>query len=78
MPPRLKLHIHYTKSLKRDNIYKLCLWMPEEHNRLVLTSWHFPKLRYRAKCIPFLHFTESLERDNIEIFDLVLQDDRNC
>ena len=31
MPPQLKLHIHYTKSPKRDNINILCLWMPKEH-----------------------------------------------
>ena len=31
MPPRLKLHIHFTKSSKRDNISKLCLFMPQEH-----------------------------------------------
>ena len=31
IPPELKLHIHFTKSPKRDNIYKLCLWMLEEH-----------------------------------------------
>ena len=44
---KLKLNIHFTKSSKRD-IYKLCLWMPEEHNCLIITSWHVPKLTYRA------------------------------
>ena len=24
---KLILHPHFTESLKRDNIYKLCLWM---------------------------------------------------
>ena len=24
-------HIHFTKSPKRDKIYKLCLWILEEH-----------------------------------------------
>ena len=33
----LKLQIHFTKSANRDNIYKLCLWMPEEHNCLIIT-----------------------------------------
>ena len=31
MPPQLKLHLHFTKSPKHDNIYILCLFMPEEH-----------------------------------------------
>ena len=31
-------HIHFSKSPKRDPIYKLYLWMPEEHNCLILTS----------------------------------------
>ena len=48
MFPRLKFHTQFTKSLKRDNIYLLCLWMPEEHNRLILTSYHLPKLKYTA------------------------------
>ena len=34
MPQKLKLHIHFKKSPKRDNIYKLCLWMLEEHSLL--------------------------------------------
>ena len=57
MPPRLKIYIHFTKSIKRDNIYKLCLYMYmlEEYNYLILISLHIPKLRYRAnakKCKP--------------------------
>ena len=47
----------------------LCLCMSEEHNRLILTSYHVPKLRYRAhsrKYKPVIHCTESLERDDIE------------
>ena len=31
MPQKLKLYIHFTKLPKRDDIYKLCLWMLEEH-----------------------------------------------
>ena len=38
MPPQLKPHIHVTKSAKRDNIYKLCLWMPEKHDCLKTSS----------------------------------------
>ena len=43
--------------------------MPEEHNCLILTSRHVPKLRYRAndqEYKPFLCCTASLERDGIE------------
>ena len=29
---------YFTKSPKCDNIYKLCLWMPEEQNCIILTS----------------------------------------
>ena len=71
MPPSSKLQIglHFTKSTERDNIYKK-LWMPEEHNYLILTSYHVPKVRYRAhgpKWKPLLHYTESLESDDIKI-----------
>ena len=30
-PPKLKLNIHLTKSLKHDHIYKFCLYILEEH-----------------------------------------------
>ena len=42
MPPKLKLHILFTKL----SIYNLCLCIPEEHNCLILTAWRVPKLRY--------------------------------
>ena len=48
MPKKLEFQIDFIKSPKHDNIYKLCLWMPEEQNCLILTSWHVPKLRYKA------------------------------
>ena len=70
MPPQLKLQIHFTSF--RDNIYQLCLWMPDERSCLISTSKHVLKLRYRAhaeKCKPLVNFTESLERDDIK---------RNC
>ena len=79
MPQKSKLH--FTKSSKRDNIYKLCLWMPEEHNRLILTSRHVPKLRYRAhaiKCKPLLHCTESFKHVDIEIFNSQTKDEHYC
>ena len=40
IPHKLKLHIHFTKSSKRDNIYKLCFRIQEQHSCLihVLTS----------------------------------------
>ena len=47
-PQKHKLSMHFTKLPKRDNIYKLCLYMLEEHNCLLLTLQHVPKLRYRA------------------------------
>ena len=68
MTPQLKLHIHFSKSPKHDNIYKLCLWMLEEHDRLILRSKHVLMLRYRAharKCNPLLHCIESLEHGDI-------------
>ena len=33
----LILHQQFTKSLKRHNIYKLSLWIPEEHNSPSMT-----------------------------------------
>ena len=33
--PTSEVHLHFTKSPKRDNIY---LWMPEELKCLILTS----------------------------------------
>ena len=35
---KLKLNIHLTKSPKRDNIYKLCLYTLEEHKCLVYVN----------------------------------------
>ena len=34
----LSPNIHLTKSSKPDHIYKLCLYMLEEYNCLILTS----------------------------------------
>ena len=31
LSPKLKTDIHLTKSPKRDHVYKLCLYMLEEH-----------------------------------------------
>ena len=81
MPQKLKLNIQCTKSSKHDNIYKLRLWMLEEHSCLILTSEHVPTLRYRAhsqKCKPLLHCTESLKKVNIEIFGSKMKDEHKC
>ena len=43
---KLRLNIHLTKSLKCDNIYKLCSYMLEEHNFLILTSQQVPVQKY--------------------------------
>ena len=70
MPQKLNLYIHFTKSSQHDNIYKLCLWMLEEHSCLILTPKHVSTLRYRAhaqKCKPLLHCTKSLKRNDIDI-----------
>ena len=44
--------------------------MPEEHNCLILTSQHVPKVRYSIHAIykPLPHCTESLEHDVVEAF----------
>ena len=73
-PQKLKLHIyvHFTKSTKCDNTYKLCFWILEQHSCLILTSWRVPKLRYRAhakKYKHFLHCTESFNHKDIKTFD---------
>ena len=52
--------------------------MPQEHKRLISTSKHVPKLRYRGhakKCKPLLHCTELLERDDIEVFGLLRENE---
>ena len=38
LSPKLKLNMHHTKSPKHDHIYKLRLYLLEEHNCLLLTS----------------------------------------
>ena len=71
MPPKFELHIHFTKSLKRDNIYKLCLWKLGEHNCVILTSYHVQRLDIEPMLINVnLHCTESLKREDIETYGL--------
>ena len=41
---KLKLNIPLTKSTKRDNIYKLCLFTLEEHKGLILRSLYVPNI----------------------------------
>ena len=38
LSPKLKLNIHLTETLKRDHIYKLCLYTLEERKCLLLAS----------------------------------------
>ena len=38
LSPNLKLSIHLINSTKRNHIHKLCLYTPEEHKYLLLTS----------------------------------------
>ena len=40
------LHLHFTKSYKPDNIYKLCLLITEEHSCLIITPKSVSKPRY--------------------------------
>ena len=47
-PQKLKLNIRLTKSPKRDHVYKLFLYMIQEHICLTLTSYYVPKLKYRS------------------------------
>ena len=64
---KLILYLHFTKSLKRDNIYKLCLWILEEHSCLIKTLLHVQKLKYDAHAQEYtllLHCAESFRRDN--------------
>ena len=68
MVRKLKLHIHFTQSPKRDNIYKLCLWMLEEHKCLILTSQLVAKLRYRAHA-QNVNLSHIVQRNDIEKFD---------
>ena len=42
---KLKLNTTLTKSSKLDHIYKMGLYMLEEHNCLILTSSHVSKLK---------------------------------
>ena len=76
----MKLHLHFTKSPQRDNIYKGCLWMPEKPICLILTSKLIPKPRYIAyakKCKPFPHCTKSIKRNDMEIYCLWIEDEHN-
>ena len=53
-------------------MYKLCLYMLEEHNCLIVTSYPVPKLRYNPQAQkrykPLLHCTESLICNDIPNF----------
>ena len=57
-----------TKSLERDNIDILYLWMLEENNKLSIKFKYVLKLKYRVhaqKNYVNLHLKKSLKRDKI-------------
>ena len=54
--------------------------MSDERNRLILTSQHVPKLRYRANaktCKPLLHCIKSLKHDDIHKCCILISDKRH-
>ena len=55
----LQRPLHFTKSLKRDNTYKLCLWITEEHSCLIITN-------YTSQC-------QSLDIAHAQKYTLLLQ-----
>ena len=66
-----KIETSYTSRRinKRDNIFKTCLLMLEEHKCLILTL--VPKLRYcthARKCKPLLQCLEPFKRYDIKTF----------
>ena len=65
MPRILKHLLYFTKSLKHDNIYIFCLWMPEEQKKLTSISEHVLYMRYRiyGKFKLLIYFTKSLKRE---------------
>ena len=68
MLQKIILHLHFIKSLKRDIIYELCLWIIEEYACFILTHWDVSKLKYgthEQECILFLYCAESLTHKNI-------------
>ena len=64
MLQKLSLHLHFTKSLKRDNVYQLCLWLLEEHICLAFSKTKIWASAWKYKLL--LHWAESLKRDNID------------
>ena len=69
---KFTLQLNFTKLLKRANIYKLCLWIIEEHCCLIRVLK--PKLvRYGThaqECKCLLHCAKSLKHNNIYILHL--------
>ena len=66
--PRKKviLYLHFTNSLRSDNIYKLCLWIPQ-----AFMTWHVPKLIYIVPMVKILTSTlckKSFSHNNIYIW----------
>ena len=48
MLQKVILHLYFTKSLKRNDIYKFCLRTLKEHICLVITPQHVLRLRSSA------------------------------
>ena len=72
---RIKTTYTFTGSPRRNNIYTLCLWIPEDYKCIILTTQHVPKLKIYSPCSKMyikqlLHCTESVKRDSIKIFSL--------
>ena len=57
MLQELILHLSSTKSLKHDNINKLCLWIIEEHICFILTPDPVSKLRHGTHAQQYTLFT---------------------
>ena len=67
-----------TKSLKRDSIYKFCLWIIEEHSCLTLKPLHVSKLRCDAYAQEYTLFLPCAESDNTYILYLGILEEHNC
>ena len=53
------VHLNFTKALKCEYVYKLCLWILEEHVCLILTNQHVLRLKYRGTYLPNIDTTAS-------------------
>ena len=72
---KLIIYLHFTKSLKHDSIYKLCLWLLGEHIYLVLVLAHVKAPIYSTHVQDYrptllLHCAEPLRSNNIYLLHL--------